>query len=154
MLAQSEKDAALEKLRRYCIYQDRCQDEVRTKLIRLKVYGDDLEEIIAALVQEDFVNEERFAQSYARGKHKILLWGRNRIYQELRRRHISEYCIKKGMKEIEEEQYIKNIQKLIVRYKQQYVRLTGYDQRQKIFQRLVYKGYEMDVINSYLNAKD
>jgi len=65
----------LEKLRRYCAYQDRCHQEVRQKLLSLKMYGDDLEEIITELINEDFLNEERYAQSFARGKFRMKKWG-------------------------------------------------------------------------------
>ena len=61
------KDDALEVLKKYCVYQDRCHSEVRTRLLKLKIYGDDLEDIIVELIQDDYLNEERFARSYVRG---------------------------------------------------------------------------------------
>nr|HPR30119.1 RecX family transcriptional regulator [Chitinophagales bacterium] len=93
----------LNKLRHYCAYQERCHEEVRTKLLSLKVYGDRLEEVISQLVQEDFLNEERYAKAYAGGKFRMQKWGRERIRKELRFRKISEYCIRQAMEEIPEE---------------------------------------------------
>ena len=109
----TEKDRALYKLQKYCAYQDRCHKEVRTKLIELKIYGDDLEEIIAELISENFLNEERFARSYARGKFRMKNWGKFKIKMELKKRNISAYCIKKAMEEIDEEGYIEGLYKVI-----------------------------------------
>ncbi len=97
---------ALQKLQRYCAYQDRCHSEVRSKLLDLGIYGDELEEIIAELITDNFLNEERFARSYARGKFNIKKWGRHRIKQELKRRQITDYCLRKAMEEIEETDYL------------------------------------------------
>jgi len=97
--------AELEKLRKYCAYQDRCHQEVRMKLISLQVYGDEQEDIIIELIKDNFLNEERFAKSYARGKFRLKKWGRNKISMELQRREISDYCIARGLKEIDESDY-------------------------------------------------
>ncbi len=100
-------------MQRYCAYQDRCHSEVRSKLLDLGIYGDELEEVIAELITDNFLNEERFARSYARGKFNIKKWGRIRIKQELKRRHITAYCLRKAMEEIEEEDYLKTLEGLI-----------------------------------------
>ena len=91
------KEEALAKIQRYCAYQDRCHQEVRTRLLDMGVYADWLEEIIVQLIEENFLNEERFARSFARGKFRIKQWGRNRIRQELKKRNISAYCIRMAM---------------------------------------------------------
>ena len=69
-------DKALQKLQRYCAYQDRCHQEVRAKLLSLGVYGDEMEEIIVSLIEDKFLDEERFARSFARGKFRLKQWGR------------------------------------------------------------------------------
>ncbi|MCB0629465.1 MAG: regulatory protein RecX [Saprospiraceae bacterium] len=99
------REQALQKLQRYCVYQDRCHAEVRTKLLSLGIYGDDLEEIIVELIGENYLNEERFARSYARGKFRFKCWGRIRITQELKSRRISDYLIRKALEEIDETEY-------------------------------------------------
>lgn len=130
----------LEKLRRFCVYQDRCHQEVRTKLLSLKVYGDELEEIMSELISENFLNEERFARSYCRGKYKIKKWGRNKIRQELKKRRISEYCIKKGMTEIEEDIYLENLNHLIEKKSREYRGKPNI--KDKLGKFLITKGYE------------
>jgi len=107
------KEEALDKLQRYCVYQDRCHQEVRKKILELGVYGDDLENIITDLIAENFLNEERFACSYARGKFRMKRWGRVRIRQELKRRQMSAYCLRKAMEEIDEEEYLKVLRDIL-----------------------------------------
>ena len=85
------KEDALKKLQRYCAYQDRCHQEVRSKLLDLGIYGHDLEEVIVALIEDNFLNEERFARSFTRGKLRIKHWGRNKILQELKKKNI--FCL-------------------------------------------------------------
>lgn len=74
------KQEGLQKLQRYCAYQDRCHQGVRSKLIELGIYGDDLEEIIVELIEENFLNEERFARSYAQGQISFQMLGAYKNY--------------------------------------------------------------------------
>lgn len=135
-------EEALAKLQRYCAYQDRCHKEVRTKLIDLGVYGDTLEEIISELIQDNFLNEERFARSYARGKFRMRRWGRIRIRRELKLRNISDYCMKKAMEEIEEEDYLKTIDLLIEKKRSEIKEKNVFIKRGKLAKYLLGKGYE------------
>jgi len=137
---------ALEKLRKYCAYQDRCHKEVRTKLIQLQVYGDDLEEVMSHLISEDFLNEERFARSFARGKFRMKRWGRIKIKIELKKRYVSDYCIRKGMEEIDEVAYDETIQYLIKKHKL-FSKNIGPLNRKKISESLYRKGFEWEFIN-------
>ncbi len=99
------KSEALAKAQRFCAYQERCHSELRGKLLDWGVYGDTLEEILADLIAEGFLNEERFACTFARGKFRIKGWGRIRIERELRMRQVSDYCIRKAMQEIPDDEY-------------------------------------------------
>lgn len=136
------KQAALQKLERYCAYQDRCHQEVRQRLLDLGVYGDDLEEIIADLITENFLNEERFARSYARGKFRIKYWGKHRIRMELKKRNISDYCIRKAFEEIEEEGYIPQLRKLFDNKKKQVKEKNPFLFRRKLAQYALRRGFE------------
>lgn len=107
------KDEALELLKKYCVYQDRCHSEVRTRLLKLNIYGDDLEDIIADLIVDKYLDEERFAKAYVRGKYRQKSWGRNKIKQGLQVKKVSEYCIKSGMKEIDEIEYMEILERLL-----------------------------------------
>ena len=92
---------AIKKLEYYCSYQDRCYKEVISKLKSLGMYQTAIDHILNHLAENNFLNEERFAKSFARGKHKFKYWGKHRIVQELKFRDISTYNIKNALKEIE-----------------------------------------------------
>ena len=97
-------DKALENARKYCAYQERCHSEVRYKLLSHGIYGDFLEEIIAVLIEENYLNEERFAVQFAGGKHRIKGWGKQKIIQELKSRQVSEYSIRTAILSISHEE--------------------------------------------------
>lgn len=151
MLAESEKLKVLERMRQYCAYRDRCHKEVRIKLIQIKVYGDDLEDILTTLVQEDFLNEERFARSFARGKFRLKQWGRIRITNELKQRDISDYCLRKALTEIDEEEYQETAAKLAKKLLLEYNGHSDFERRQKVTQRMARKGFEFDIIQRTLS---
>ncbi|MEM1214236.1 MAG: regulatory protein RecX [Bacteroidota bacterium] len=144
----------MQKLQRYCAYQDRCHSEVRSKLIDLGVYGDTLEEVMAELIIDKFLDEERFARSYARGKFRFKKWGRIRIRQELKFRKISAYCLKKAMAEIDEEEYRTTLQTMLTKKQADYRRkYDEYASRQKAALFAMNKGYESALVWELLNAE-
>lgn len=134
------KAEALDKARRFCAYQDRCHLEMRMKLLEWGQRGDDLEDILASLVEDGFLNEERFARSFARGKFRFKQWGRLRIVRELRSRQVSDYCIKMGLSEIPEEEYRDTLTELISKQV-----LAGADLF-KARQYCIRKGYEPGLV--------
>jgi regulatory protein len=137
------KDQALQKLRHYCGYQERCHAEVKEKLYSFGLFKKDAEELLSTLIEEGYLNEERFAQHYAGGKFRMKQWGRKRIEYELKQKQVSEYCIRKAMKEIDEAEYLKTLEKLA---SQKWVLLAGeanvFARRKKLSDYLVQKGYE------------
>ncbi len=140
------KEEALKKLQHYCAYQDRCHREVLRKLNSLGIWGDWAEEIKAELVRENFLNEERFARSYARGKFRIKAWGKVRIIRELKKRGISDYCIRAGVSEIDEADYPKMLQMLLEKKR---LSLEGEAVplvRKKLIEHALRKGYEKELI--------
>lgn len=138
-------DQVLEKLKAFCAYQERCHKECRLKIIKLGIYGDELDIIISQLIQENYLNETRFATSFARGKYRFKKWSKYRITNELKSREISSYNIKKGIEEIDDEQYFENIKDLIDKKKRE---LSGEKNqfvfKQKIKAFLMRKGYRID----------
>ena len=146
----SEKEA-LAKLMSYCAKQDRCHKEVRTKLIKLEVYGDALESIISELISMNFLNEERFAKSYVRGKFRIKKWGKIKILNELRKRQISSLNIKRGMTEIDELEYIETLRRHVIKKKPLVEKLT-YTDKARIARYCVQKGFESDLVWEQING--
>lgn len=128
-------------MRRYCAYQERCHEEVRSKLITLKVYGDNADLVVQALIEEGFLNEERFACAYAGGKFRMKKWGRLKIIRALELRKISAYCIKKAMEEIPASDYTDTLRTELDKAMQEY---SGdpFVVRNKAATRLISKGFE------------
>jgi regulatory protein len=151
LLAESEKLKVLDRMQRYCAYQERCHKEVRGKLLDIEVYGDDLEDIIMSLVQDNYLNEERFARSFARGKFRIKKWGKMRISAELKRREISDYCQRKAMTEIDQIEYLDTARQLGEKLLREYAGQPEYIKKQKVIRRMATRGFEFELIHSVLN---
>lgn len=135
------KEQALSNLYKYCALQERSHQDIRTKLIQHQIYGDTLEEIISHLISVGFLNEERFARAYVRGKYRINKWGRNRIIQGLKQKNISTYCIKKGLSEIDEKEYFQILQNLINKKNDLIKSKNVYDHKKKLSNYLIQKGF-------------
>jgi len=145
------KEAALKKLQNFCAYQERCQTEVRTKLIELGIYGDTLEEIISELISDDFINEERFAATFAGGKFRIKQWGKIKIVQALKAKKISDYCIRKALeKEIIDEDYAETLKKLIQKKISAIPEPNKIKKRYLLLQYALLKGFEQELVKNCL----
>lgn len=139
-------DEALEKMRKYCAYQERCHQEARYKLVALGVKGETLEKILGQLIEEGFLDEERFARSYARGKFRQNLWGKQKIVLELTRRQIGSYLQKKAMEEIDDKDYRDALIELLRKKKESFHRFPEAEQRIRLFKFALQRGFEADLI--------
>jgi regulatory protein len=145
------KEQALQKLRQYCSYQERSHYEAEQKLWELGVRRAEHDEIISTLIEEDYLNEERFAKQFAGGKFRMKDWGRKKIYYALREKKVSEYNIKKAMKEIDDEAYQKTIMHLAEK-KYESLKSDQYlVRKKKTMDYLLQKGFEPEVITAVLN---
>jgi regulatory protein len=142
---------ALQKARAFCAYQERSHQEVRDKLYSWKLHAKEVENIIAALISEDFLNEERFAKAFASGKFRIKGWGRIKIIHELRQRNISEYCIKAGLRVIGEEEYLAMITGLIRKHLKKVNEPDALIKKSKVAHSLINKGFEPSLVWKALN---
>jgi regulatory protein len=136
----------LQQLQRYCAYQDRCHQEVNEKLQELGVWGQEAGEIVVALIEEKFLDEERFARAFVRGKYRQKKWGRRKIVQALAQKNISPYCQKAGLSEIEEAEYLKNLRELL---QSKFDRTAGdndFELKAKMATFAIGKGYEPDLV--------
>lgn len=149
----SKRDALI-RLQKYCAYQDRCHSEVRTKLLDIGCYGDDLEEVICDLIAENFLNEERFARSYAGGKFRQKKWGRIKIRHELKAKRISAYCLKKAMEEIPDEDYTETMRSLLTAKARTVKAKNQYEKNKKLAAYLYQKGYESFLIWEMLKTEE
>ena len=106
---------ALPKIMQYCSYQERSHAEVKSKLYGFGLHKSDVEIIISKLIEENYLNEERFATAFARGKFRIKQWGRIKISYELKQKQVSAYNLRRALEEIDEEEYQKTVYKLAVK---------------------------------------
>lgn len=145
---------ALQKAAHYCAYQERCHDEVKNRLADWGVFGLTADEIMLKLIEQNYLNEERFAKAYAGGKFRIKGWGRLRIIKELKVRHISEYCIKQGLKEINEIEYFNLLKdNCLKKYKTQKDKSIPV-KRSKTAAYMIGRGYEPDLVWDVLRSFD
>ena len=138
----------LQKAASYCAYQERTQEEVRQRLKKWNVWGEESDEIIAELIAQNYLSEERFAKTYAGGKFRMKNWGRMKIKQELHRRGLSEYSIDKGMKEIGDKAYHESLKELLAKKKILLERseTDKFKLKQKLVRFALGKGYESELI--------
>ena len=140
-------DEIKRKLEQFCIYQDRCHQEVEKKLKEFRLIDIAREEILLHLMEHDFLNETRFAQSYARGKFRIKKFGKQRIIRELKSRNITAYNVKRALNEIEEDLYRMTAFELVVKKNTILIEQNPFKRRKKLFDYMARKGYEYDLIN-------
>jgi len=135
---------AKRKLEHYCAYQDRSHYQVEKKLREMRMIPDAIDNIVIHLIKENFLNEERFARSFVRGKFRMKQWGKQKIIQALKQHYIHQNLIDKALEEIADEEYRETIVKLIAQKKRSYSNKKGYELKQKISRYLNQKGYRYD----------
>ena len=139
------------KIEAYCAYQERCQFEVVTKLREWGIVGEQQEQLIADLISNRFLDEERFAEAFASGKFRIKKWGKIKICQHLKQKHISEYSIKKALSAIDLEEYDQTLRSLAEKKSIELEKeKDSWQRKAKLVRYLNSKGYEQDLIYSLL----
>lgn len=137
---------AREKIQAYCAYQERCHLEVTKKLKSWGLIPEAVDMLLAELMQFNFLNEERYARSFARGKFRIKKWGRNKIRLELKRKQIYSKCIEFAMEEIVEDDYYKVLCNVLEKKNALEKETNAYKRKMKLTRYLVSRGYEYDLI--------
>ena len=144
------KEQALQKLKHYCAYQERCHSEVRDKLYRLGVWKKDHDEIIAALIEENYLDEERFAMAFAGGKFRMNQWGRIKIKQALKQKQVSSYSIKKALEGIDMKDYRKAAVKLAAKKYASLKNENDFMRKRKTMDYLLARGYEAELVRDVI----
>ncbi len=141
-------EEALQKLKQYCAYQERSHHEAAQKLWDLGVRRAEHDAILASLIEEDYLNEERFAIQFAGGKFRMKGWGKKKIYYALKEKQVSSYCINKALQQLDDEAYLKTAETLAAR---KYESLRGEQylvRKKKTSNYLIQKGYEFDIVST------
>ena len=134
------------KLMQFCAYRDRTHKEVEEKLRSMNMIPEAQQQIIMQLMQENFLNEERFAKSFARGKFRIKKWGKRRITNELKVRGISPRNIQTGLKEISEADYISTFHEISEKKWESIKETSVIKKKKKLVDYLQYRGWESHLI--------
>ena len=141
----SIKDAK-NKIEHFCAYQERCHQEVEQKLRSMKMHTEEVSTIISHLINENFLNESRFACSFARGKHRMKQWGKIRIVSELKFRNITTYNINLGLKEISSEEYEMTFNTIAEKQWESIRETNALKKRKKFCDYLLRKGFESNLV--------
>ncbi len=150
---QFTKEQAVQKIKQYCAYQERCHAEVKEKLYSFNLYKKETDEIIAQLIQENYLNEERFAVQFAGGKFRMKYWGRVKIKHSLKQRQVSEYVIKKALGQISETDYSNALNKIATqKLKTLKSEKNIFIKKRKLKDYLLQRGYEAKAINNIVNG--
>jgi regulatory protein len=139
---------ALKKVKSYCAYQERCHQEVKDKLYSFALYPEEVEELISQLIEENYLNEERFAIAFAGGKFRMKKWGKVKIRYELRKKRVSDSCIKTALASLDDNEYCNTLESLFQKKMSEVIREKNAFKRDAgIKAWLLCKGYETDLIS-------
>jgi regulatory protein len=144
-------DEAQKKLENYCAYQERCHKEVKTKLREMKMIPEAVDKIVVHLIQNNYLNEERFAKAFVRGKFRIKKWGKIRLVRELKFREISKYSIDIALKEINLDMYHKTLDELTQKRITQVKEKNIFKKKKKVADYLLYRGWESHLVYEKIN---
>lgn len=139
-------EEATKRMERYCAYQERCHQQVHGKLREMRMIPEAIDQIVTHLISENYLNEERFAKAFARGKFRIKHWGKNRITAELKSRDISKFNIAIALREIEDQEYYQSLNELAEKRLRQITRLQLVKKRRKLADYLLYRGWESHLV--------
>ena len=137
---------ATERIRRYCAYQERSHLEARKKLYSFGLYRNDVDDILATLITDGFLNEERFAKAFTGGKFRMKKWGRIKIIHGLESKGVSPNCIRIALREIDEESYIQTLRKLLQDKCLSLSEENPFALREKVSAYAIQKGYEPELV--------
>jgi len=148
----TDPTAALAKAEHYCAYQERSQQEVRDKLYDWGLWPDAVENIISKLIESNFLNEERFANAYVRGKFGQNGWGKIKIKQGLKLKKVSDALIKKALIKINMDDYLATLQKILEKKAPSVKEKDEFKRHYKLKQYALSRGFENDLISDVLKA--
>lgn len=144
------KEQASIKAESYCAYQERSQQEMRNKLYEWGLHQAEVEQIIADLIENNFLNEERFALAYTLGKFRIKGWGKNKIRQGLKFKRVPEKLINKSLSKIDGDDYLEKLLQILIKKSALIPEKDAFKKRYKLIQYAAYRGFEKDLISDLL----
>jgi regulatory protein len=143
-------EQAWSKSLKWCAYQERSQQDVRDKLYDYGLHERQVEELISRLIQEGFLNEERFAIAFAGGKFRILGWGKVKIKLALKQKKVSDYCIKKALSQIDDTAYTQKLKQVLLKRAKEIKEKDAFKRNYKLAQYALSRGFEQDIVWSII----
>ena len=141
----------LAKMQNYCSYQERSFFDVKTKLISWNVQEKIMDKIISKLVDQDYLNEERYAKAFTGGKFRINKWGKNKIINELHKKQIPDIYIQIGINEIDDNEYFNTLKEIISK-KDANLKIANQEKRmQKLANYAISRGFDRGIVWKVLN---
>jgi regulatory protein len=150
----SNPEVALTKAEHFCAYQERSQQEVRDKLYEWGLWPDAVEQTISRLIEGNFLNEDRFAKAYTKGKFNQKAWGRIKIKQGLKLKRVPDVLIKKALLTIDLDDYMASLTRLLEKKATSVTEKNEFKRRYKLQQYAMSRGYEADLIAEVLKNSD
>ena len=142
---------ATERIQSFCAIQDRCQWEVKRKMKEWEISDKIIENILTDLILDKFVDEQRFSESFCRGKFRIKRWGKIKIKNELKIKKISKNCIDKGLLQIKNKEYMEVLKYLYIKKRNSLKDTNQFIRKGKIAKHLQQKGFESNMIWELIN---
>ncbi|WP_369410872.1 regulatory protein RecX [Desertivirga brevis] len=152
-IAPLDKKDALLKAEHFCAYQERSHQEVRDKLYSFKLTTPEVEELISQLIENNFLNEERFAIAYANGKFRMKGWGKLKIKQGLKLKRVSPKLIELALRQLDGNEYLGKLKGILEKKDASLKEADTFKRRQKLVNFALSKGYEKDLILDLLTIK-
>ena len=149
-----KKNEVQKKIEFYCTYQERSHKEVTEKLFKMGLKKNTVDEILSNLIQNNFINEARFASSYTSGKFRIKLWGKKRIKYGLKNHKVSDYNIQSALNQIRDEDYEKTLNHLTKKILNSCGKENLNKKKLKLFAALKYRGWELELIYRQMKKID
>lgn len=143
-------EEAYTKITKWCAYQERAQQEVREKLYDYGLSKNDVEQLLTRIISEGFVNEERFAITFANGKLKQLGWGKIKISYALKAKRVSDYCIKKALKSLDEFTYMQVLENAYIKRSKMEKEKHPLKRKYKLISYLASRGFEQDLVSQVI----
>ncbi|MDP6908781.1 MAG: regulatory protein RecX [Flavobacteriales bacterium] len=147
----SSPSEALQKMQKYCAYQERSHKDVNQKMWDLKIPMELRDDILLNLIQQNFLNEERFARAYVRGKFKIKKWGRNKIIKGLKQHQVQKKCIQLALQEIDEELYLQILKEVLTQKSDRLKEKNAWKRRGSLYRFATQRGFESAFVNEAIN---
>lgn len=144
-------DEALKRMERYCAYQERCHQEVVQKLTGMHMIPEAIDHIVVKLIQDNFLNEERYAKAFVSGKFRIKKWGKQRLIRELKQKDIGKTLIDSALKTISEQEYLETFNALADKKADSIKEANSYKKRKKLADYLLYRGWESPLVYDKVN---